>query len=366
MSKSDGGVKPARDLESFAPDPPAPRPSGAELSASATSANVRIAGDGQREPRGTSRVLFLAANAVPARRIALDEEYRAITRRLRAAPARGSFEVISDWAVQFDDLQRCLLEHAPNVVHLAGHGSAAAELMLHGELGAPAPLPADALVSLFQTLRGNVSLVVLNACFSEDQAAAVCDSVGLAVGMSAAIDDKAAIAFSGAFYEALAYGRSVAEAFALGATSIRALGICQARVPRLFARDDVDPRFVFFAPPCRVRGDERAPLRALAARALSHRRLAAAAAAGVGLVALGAHALGRPWAPARPAAAAISADLPDVLAGCERLRERQRAGLASAPDEGHAAGSPKYGADRAAVFYNLAEQARVEGNYELA
>ncbi|MCU0686152.1 MAG: tetratricopeptide repeat protein [Polyangiaceae bacterium] len=365
MTKSVAGVGAARDVVSFEPDFIAPWEADAELSASATSTKVKLSAGARRE-RGTSRVLFLAANALPARRIALDEEYRAITRRLRAAPARGSFEVISDWAVQFDDLQRCLLEHAPDVVHLAGHGTAGAELLLHGELGAVAPLPADALVSLFRTLRGNVSLVVLNACFSEEQAAAVRDSVGLAVGMSAAVDDKAAIAFSGAFYEALAYGRSVAEAFALGATAIRALGLRQAHVPRLFARDDVDPRGVFFAPPCRLRGEAAAKARALAAYALRRHRFVVAAAAGAGLATLGAGVLSHRWAFSRPAAPVIAADLPDVLASCERLRERQRVAVAAGPAERDEAGSLGYGAERAAVFYNLAEQSRVEGNHELA
>lgn len=48
------------------------------------------------------------------------------------------------------------------------------------------------------------------------QAAAIAESIPCVVGLSRAISDPAAIAFAAGFYEALAFGKTVKEAFDLG------------------------------------------------------------------------------------------------------------------------------------------------------
>jgi hypothetical protein len=94
---------------------------------------------------------------------------------------------------------------------------------------------------LLDALRDRVRLVVLNACFSATQAESIRDSVGIAIGMDSPISDAAAVAFSGAFYEALAYGRSVLQAFQLGRAAITLRGMpSEAAIPRLLVRGDID------------------------------------------------------------------------------------------------------------------------------
>jgi hypothetical protein len=68
--------------------------------------------------------------------------------------------------------------------------------------------------------------------------------------MRARIEDRAAIAFASALYGALAYGRSVRDAFDLGVIAIQAIESSgsrpkQQQMPRLFAAAGVDAGLVY-------------------------------------------------------------------------------------------------------------------------
>jgi hypothetical protein len=102
------------------------------------------------------------------------------------------------------------------------------------------------LERLFATLRDNVRCVVLNACFSEDQARAIARSVGCAIGMSRAIADEAAITFAGGFYQALGFGRDVDTAFMLGCEQLGLESPESDDIPSLFTAPDVDAGSLFF------------------------------------------------------------------------------------------------------------------------
>ena len=62
--------------------------------------------------------------------------------------------------------------------------------------------------------------MVLNACYSEQQAKAIAEHIDYVIGMSNAISDSAAISFSAAFYQALGYGIDFRTAFELGCAQI--------------------------------------------------------------------------------------------------------------------------------------------------
>ncbi len=246
------------------PDPPTPR--AESFAAQPDSAGPSPPLRPWPAPRGRVKILFLAANASAERPLRLDEEYRAVERRLRASRYRDAFELVSCWALRPGDLQSCLLEHRPTIVHFAGHGDAEAELWLLDERGGKAPLPAEALAAVFRAMSDDVRLVVLNACFAAEIADALRESVGLAVGMRSAIGDRAAIEFAGAFYEALGYGCPVREAFDLAVAALRASDPAQAGIPQLLAAPGVDPtaaRFVDATPPARSPAGDAAALDAL-------------------------------------------------------------------------------------------------------
>jgi hypothetical protein len=192
------------------------------------------------------KILFLAANPKDSSKLRLDEEIREIQARIRAAEFRDSFELVSRWAVRPLDLLQAFNEVQPDIVHFSGHGSRQAELVLEDEGGNAKPVSEAALVSLFKNVKDNIRLVLLNACHSEAQAQAISQQIECTVGMSAAIGDEAAIVFASMFYGALAFGRSVGQAFEQGRTGLLLQGIPEENTPILLARPGVDALTVSF------------------------------------------------------------------------------------------------------------------------
>jgi hypothetical protein len=90
--------------------------------------------------------------------------------------------------------------------------------------------------------------VVLNACYSAPQAHAIAQSIDCVIGLSDAISDRAALRFSVAFYQALAYGRDVGAAFELACVQLELAGIDEAQTPRLVTRDPALAKLVLAGP----------------------------------------------------------------------------------------------------------------------
>jgi hypothetical protein len=85
-----------------------------------------------------------------------------------------------------------LLDYEPQIVHFSGHGGGEQGLALEDEAGQAQLVSADALARLFKLFEGKVECVLLNACYSEVQAEAICQHVNYVIGMNQAIGDKAA------------------------------------------------------------------------------------------------------------------------------------------------------------------------------
>ncbi len=199
---------------------------------------------------GKVKVLFLASDPFKQNPLALDEEIRAITAKIRSAEYRDTLELVSAWAVRPDDLQQLLLQHRPHVVHFSGHGSQAEQLILKDKDGRPKPLSKEALVDLFDVLKDNIRVVVLNACHSKPQAEATSQVIDCAIGMNTAIGDEAAVVFAAAFYQALGFGRDVRTAFKLGKNALKLEGIPEEQTPELHYRQNaIDPAKVVLVDP---------------------------------------------------------------------------------------------------------------------
>lgn len=160
-----------------------------------------------------TKILFFASNPKDVTPLNLDEEIRSITTKIRASEHRDALDLISRWAVRPDDLLQELNTHKPTVVHFSGHGSSSGELVLMDDLRQAKTVSPDALKALFSTLRDNVRLVVLNACYSKTQAEAIAQVIDCVIGMNTSIGDNAAITFAASFYRAIGFGCSVKESF---------------------------------------------------------------------------------------------------------------------------------------------------------
>jgi len=175
----------------------------------------------------------------------LDEEVREIDQALFTAELGSRFELCQKWAVRTTELQSHLLRYKPQIVHFSGHGSQQNAIFLEGEDGASRPVPAVRLARLLAQFNQRIRCVVLNACYSEEQAAAVADHIDCVIGMSTAVIDRVAIRFAASFYQAIAYGYSVRAAFDLGCADIEIGELGQEAVPRLIALRKNPEKIVF-------------------------------------------------------------------------------------------------------------------------
>ena len=137
-------------------------------------------------------ILILAANPKTTSRLRLDEEIREIDNGLQAAKKREHFRLVQKWAVRQRDFYQAILEYKPHIVHFCGHGAGDDGIVLEDEMGQQALLGTEALSRLFKlfAVKG-VECVVLNACYSEEQAQAISQYIKYVIGMNKAIGDKA-------------------------------------------------------------------------------------------------------------------------------------------------------------------------------
>ncbi|MBO3463026.1 CHAT domain-containing protein [Aetokthonos hydrillicola Thurmond2011] len=177
-------------------------------------------------------VLILAANPTDTSRLRLDQEVREIEEGLKRAPKGGNFRVVQKWAVRSRDFYRAILEHKPQIVHFCGHGAGVDGIVLEDDTGQPTFVDQAALSKLFKlfAVKG-VECVVLNACYSKEQAEAISQYIKYVIGMNQAIGDKAAITFAVAFYDALGAGEAVDFAFNLGCSQL--VGLKEDQTPVL-------------------------------------------------------------------------------------------------------------------------------------
>lgn len=187
------------------------------------------------------RILFLAASPTDLGRLRLDKEMKEIGKKIRAGSQSDCIELVSEWCVQPSDLQEALLRHCPNIVHFSGHGTKANGVVLEDDQGESTTVNKRAFADLFRILKDNISLVVLNSCYSADQANLIRDAIDVTIGMNSVVEDESAVVFAAYFYQALAFGKSVQKAFDLGINQLEFNGCKKSAVPELLVRTGVDP-----------------------------------------------------------------------------------------------------------------------------
>jgi len=185
-----------------------------------------------------TKILFLSAVPTDTDRLRLDREVREIETALERSKSRRQFEMVHKCAVRVDDLRRALLDHTPQIVHFSGHGAGEEGLVFESDAGKMKLVKAESLARLFKSFAQDIHCVFLNACFSEIQADAIAQHIDYVIGMNQEMKDQAAIEFAKGFYDALAAGRSIEDAFEIGLTSIDLENIPASSIPVLKMRTD--------------------------------------------------------------------------------------------------------------------------------
>lgn len=188
------------------------------------------------------KILFLAANPVDTiARLQIEQELCTIAEKIHEGTHSNQLELVPVLAVRASELQAALLRHRPDIVHFSGHCSETGGIVLEDEKGRSKIVSRKALSDLFSILKANIRVVVLNACYAREQAHALTRTIDCVIGMNDAIEDRAALIFAAHFYQSLAFGCSVEEAFKLALNEFDIEDIAGAQIPELLVREGVNP-----------------------------------------------------------------------------------------------------------------------------
>ncbi|NND74166.1 MAG: CHAT domain-containing protein [Ilumatobacter sp.] len=188
-------------------------------------------------PPNPAVVLLAGASPRDRAELAIDAEFDAIEASIRQGSHREFLRVVLSHETEAAELIEKMLDDDPTVVHFAGHGTEFDELLFETADGTAAAVDADVLSRMFGAFTGVVRCVVLCACYSDAQAAAVANHVDCVIGMSDRFSDAASHTFAASFYRSLASGRDVATAFDLAVVHIDLAGIPESKTPALFGRE---------------------------------------------------------------------------------------------------------------------------------
>lgn len=193
-----------------------------------------------------TKMLFLAANPVDTKHLALDEELRSIK---ELVSSNNAIELVEVLAARPDDWLKTLNAQRFHLVHFSGHGTKGGALQHVGNDGGAQPVSFQALKATLQALKGDIRLMVFNSCYSRQQAEVIVEDIDCVVAMNNAVYDEAAITFINVFYRALFTGKSVQNAFEQGKAAIMLEGLPGAQIPELLVRAGIDASKVMLIEP---------------------------------------------------------------------------------------------------------------------
>jgi hypothetical protein len=166
------------------------------------------------------KILFLAADPTNVfYRPFLGKELRGIQDAIHSSHYRNSFELVPRWAVRPQDLIQSLIRYSPDIVHITGHGNRRG-IILENEHGRRKTVGSTRLLEIFKSCEKSIKLIFLNMCYSKFRARALSQVADFIIGMDRLVCDEHAIAFAAHFYEAIASGGSVQQAFDVAKLSV--------------------------------------------------------------------------------------------------------------------------------------------------
>jgi hypothetical protein len=164
----------------------------------------------------TLKLLLLAANSVDTVDSKAADEIQAIDRAIQGAPLRAQFKRKKEPALRVSDIGPSLLNHNPDILHIAGHSRETEGLILENDRGLRAKVPCAQLKNVLFSAGSNLQLVFFSFCHSAACAKEISTQIDFALGIEGKISAESILIFAPAFYEALASGKSVPKAVEYG------------------------------------------------------------------------------------------------------------------------------------------------------
>lgn len=165
--------------------------------------------------------LLMFASPIGQTPLRLDQEARDLGEKIRLVQnPKVAISVTQHWAVRVDQIQDCILNARPHILHFSGHGGSGS-LYFEDATGNATPVTSKAFGDLMKLASSHIECVIMNACYSNDLAKAAANHVNAVIGCKSSIRDDAAIAFARSFYRALTNGKDYRESFDWAVNEVR-------------------------------------------------------------------------------------------------------------------------------------------------
>lgn len=180
-----------------------------------------------------TKILILESNPNGGPFLRLGKEIKEIEDLLQRSKNRSKFQIIRKSALQQYEFDNVMLEENPIFVHFCGHGNEECGILFEDAVGNAKRVDNDVLAGLFKLFSSTVNCVVLNACYSEQQAQVIAQYIPYVIGIKKEISDNAAIKFSCAFYGAIFSGKKIEFAFDYAINEIQPENLSEENIPKL-------------------------------------------------------------------------------------------------------------------------------------
>ncbi len=159
--------------------------------------------------------------------------------RQSAQPEAIRFDPVYD--VTTESLFESLNQYSPHVVHYSGkqHGG---RIVIYDPDGELTTMSARDIAKVLRSLDSATRMVIVDMCYSSPCAIEIAHSVDFALGVESWIFEWQANLFYATFYNALAAGRTVENAWMQVKTALVIERVSAVQIPQLICRKGVDPR----------------------------------------------------------------------------------------------------------------------------
>ncbi len=175
------------------------------------------------------KILMLTANPAKTTQLNLGKEQLKIMEKL--GDKKDQFELIVKKAIDKEDFKQYTEIEKPQILHFSGHGESGEYggiVVQNEDRNGTALIPPNGIKTLFKYFTAEeigIKVVVLNACYSKEQAEIISQYVPYVIGTTVNIGDEYAIAFSTGFYFRLAQkGLDFEKAYDSGVTQASLAG----------------------------------------------------------------------------------------------------------------------------------------------
>jgi len=191
------------------------------------------------------RILFLGVDA--GRGLDLAGQADGLEAIIRESPHAADFVFLKELNVKTDNIFKHLSNHKPHIVHVSGNQNGG-NVLIRTPRGAVTTVSDMAFAGLLQSIGDSARLVIMDTCKSLRCAAAVTDTVDLAIGVAADVYEDDAKLFYDVFYKQIAHGKSADVAVKAAQRELRSARVEESEIPQLLMRRGINAQRYTFVP----------------------------------------------------------------------------------------------------------------------